>query len=277
MRPHRPAALLVTALLVTSSSVAQDQGEPPAAAEAAPPSAAAKGDAEMKKVSLAGYQRAADLYREALRENPSDAELKLKLVQALNAYMRRKTGANLPLVDGQTTDTPENRKVWGSVGAEAVKVAEELVKAQPNNKEVQAAYLEAFMFFSSSYGIVKAVFTGAADTYRDHANALVKLDAAYEGAMGLSYLAAFYFVAPWPLGDTDKSRGFADRAVKASPQSSLAKYWQGLTALKQKDDAVAKAAFEWLRANPCRPATTADYCEKMRTEAGRGLEIIAKR
>ncbi len=275
--------LIALSLLAPASLRAQGAAAPegtavsPAGKVAAASATAAEatGDKAMQTNTVEGYKAAVAQYDKAVKEEPQSWELRRKLTDALVSVMRRQTGANLPLADGKTVDTPQNRKIWSTYGPRAVKLGEQLVKERPNSKEARALYLEAFMYQSSSYGIVQAFLTGAADTYRDAANALVKLDPAYNGAMGYVYLGAFYLEAPWPMTNLKRSLGYLQQAVDAAPESSDGHYLLAVTAFKHKDMKTARENFQWVLDNPCGPATAVDYCGVMQRQAKRGVELTS--
>ena len=76
----------------------------------------------MKKRSLASVEKAVSLLRGAHLRDPDNLEVKLELADALNTVMRIKTNANALVIEG-TLDTPGNKRVWKTLGEEALPLA----------------------------------------------------------------------------------------------------------------------------------------------------------
>ena len=96
-----------------------------------------------------------------------------QLADALNAVMRIKTNANALMIDG-SLDTPANKRVWKSLGDEALPLARKAYDARPGDVKALAVYADAFMFSCSAKGIVKQALSGTAKEYKRVANELRK-------------------------------------------------------------------------------------------------------
>jgi predicted Zn-dependent protease len=108
----------------------------------------------MKKRSLASVEKAVSLLRGAHLRDPDNLEVKLELADALNTVMRIKTNANALVIEG-TLDTPGNKRVWKTLGEEALPLARAAYKGKPGDVRALAVYADAFMFSCSAKGIVK--------------------------------------------------------------------------------------------------------------------------
>jgi len=82
-----------------------------------------------------------------------------------------------------------------------------------------SALANAYMFHSSSLGILTSILRGASSEYREHAARLVELDPGYDDGLGDFLLASFHLVAPWPVGDSDEARAGYQRALALCPDS----------------------------------------------------------
>ena len=256
----------------------------PAASSAAQPQAAsapsvAAADALMRKRSVDNCLAAADIY-EAASEVGSDvaasAVNKMHAADALNCAMRIKGTGNILLLEG-TLDTPDNKKFWGAHGPRAltlVRAARAAHAPYRSDASSAAAEMDAFMYSSSSKGILRQAVTGAGTTFRVLAEELVSAYLPYDGGVGHCYLGGFYTVAPWPLGD--KKRGLAEMeaAFKYEPRARRNGYYACILRYIHNDYAGAAAACETaLSSGRCDGPTTPDYCTFLTTQTKRVLAL----
>jgi tetratricopeptide (TPR) repeat protein len=285
-------SLVLPLLLVATPSLAQDAAPPAPAAAPAPaaePAPAAPetpetpetpeqaGDRLMKTRKLADYQAAIVKFDEALKQKPDDADLLVKAAEARVAVMRTKGHGNLVQVDG-TSDNAANKKVWATFGKTAVDLAKRGYDKKPNDRQALLTYTEAYMFYSASFGILKALFAGAADEYKANANALIKKYPKADNAVGDIYMGAFYMVAPWPMSDAKKARQHFDKALERVPNSLRNHHYVALQALKDGRLDVAKKHWEHVRDNKCvRRGSEVDFCGFLKKQSKRGLEEVKKK
>jgi len=253
---------------------------PPAAADAPPAPAAPaspvdEADALMKKRVLKDAERALELYKAALAKDGENLDLVWKTADCMNFIMRKKTDGNMVLVEG-ASDTPAARKIWSSMAPDAYTYAKKVATARPKDITAQATLAEAFMFKSASFGIIKAITSGAASEFKANANKLIELDKSHEGGVGYSYFTGFYLVAPWPVKDLDLAKENADKALAADDKSARNLYYAGLVARAQDDKAAAKAFFERSLKAPCSTPADNDVCAAYRREAKKGVELTSK-
>jgi hypothetical protein len=86
----------------------------------------------MRKRGLDNFKAAVVLLRTVRPRFPDDVELKLELADALNSVMRVETNANSLVIQG-TLDTPENKKIWRTLGEEAMPLAKAAHAADPTS------------------------------------------------------------------------------------------------------------------------------------------------
>jgi len=259
---------------------ATDVGAPKDAAPAAdsPPAPASPvdaADALMKSRKLKDAEEALPIFKAALAKEPENLDLLWKTADCMNMIMRLKTDGNMVLVEG-ASDTPAARKVWSTYGADAYAHAKKVAAARPKDIVAQATLSEAFMFHSSSFGIIKAITSGAATEYKANANKLIALDAKHEGGVGYSYMAGFNLVAPWPISDLDEAQANIEKALAVDGKSARNLYYAGLIARKQGDKAKAKDYFERSQKAPCSTPADNDVCAAYRREAKKGAELMSK-
>jgi tetratricopeptide (TPR) repeat protein len=235
-----------------------------------------EGNALMNKRQLLNYQQALKKYQKALTLEPENSDLMLMTADALNHIMRVKTNGNIICINGGTQDNNENKAVWAKLAPEALRLSENVLKKRPGDKRALLTYAESYLYLSSSFGILKAIFKGAADQYKRNANALITKYPKADDALGDIYMGAFYAVAPWPLSSRKKARKHFKNALKLAPKSVRSHYYVGLQALLDNKYAEAKNEFEFVIKNPCTNGSEYDYCSFMKKEAEKGLVKIDK-
>lgn len=260
-------------LCVAATGHAQDPA--PAPASAADP--VAEADALVKQRGLKNYQRAVELYGAALEKKPGDEDLMFKLATALNSVMRTKTYGNIITIEGKTIETDKNKKLWADHGKRSLDLLEKLKAKRKGDIEFQLQYAEAFMYHSTSFGLIKAVTSGTATTYKENANTLIKLNEKADGGVGHIYLGGFYLVAPWPLSDDDESLSHYEKAVKLAPQSVRNQYYRGLRAYVDEDWATAKTHWTRAKDQKCGLKSELDFCWRLKKEAEKGLAAVANK
>ena len=233
-----------------------------------------EGNAMMDKRRLLTYQQAANIYRKALTLEPENPNLMLMTADALNHMMRVKTNGNIICINGKTQDNNENKAVWAKFAPEALKLSEKAVKANPDDRKALLTYAESYLYQSSSFGILKAIFKGAADQYKKNANALIIKFPKADDALGEIYLGCFYVVAPWPMSSRKKARKHFENALKLAPESIRSHYYVGLQAFIDNEYKTAKKEFDFVIDNPCTRNSEYDYCGFMKKEAEKGLVKI---
>lgn len=273
--------LLALALFLTATAVRAQEptAVPPAPAVAAPAEKTPLQEGNeilASKHDAKSFERAVTIFEAELANQPGDVDLQLKLATALNAVMRAKTQANLALVVGMS-DTPANKKIWAQLGKRAHELMTEVQKARPKDLETRLQAAEAYMYFSSSMGIIQAIMSGAANEYKKNADAILALDHKADDGVGDIYHGAFYIVAPWPMSDLKKAREHFAKAAAIAARSVRNRYYVGLAALKDGDLDLAEREFTFARDNPCTTKSEIDYCSAIKAQAKLGLEQIAKK
>jgi len=247
---------------------------PAAAAPAAPASPEQEGDALMKTRKLADYEKAIAKFDAALAADPNNAALMTKAAEARVAVMRTKTHGNIVRIGG-TGDTASAKAVWKKYGKRAAELAEKGYNAQPKDTQALLTWTEAYMFHSSSFGILKSLFAGAADQYKGNANALIKTAPKADNAVGHIYMGAFYMVAPWPMSDAKKAREQFEKAVKIAPSSLRNRYYLALQDYKDERFDEAKKGWQTVVDGRCKSGSEVDFCGFVKKQAKEGLAAIA--
>jgi tetratricopeptide (TPR) repeat protein len=247
-----------------------------AAASWAAESLVADGDRGLAERGLAGCERAVGAFRGALAAAPDDAEVQLKLADALGCVMRIRTNGNALLAEGRS-DTPAHRAIWKTMAPEAVQLARTARATRPDDAWALSVYAEAYMFDASSQGIVEAILKGAAGEFKRNAQALIDHHPRYEHGGGYVLLGSFYFVAPWPLADGEQGLALLEQAVAIAPTSRRNRYFAGVGALRQNDPARAAAHFEAALAGTCTTPSERDLCDFVTAESRRLLASVAPR
>jgi tetratricopeptide (TPR) repeat protein len=235
-----------------------------------------KGNVLMSKRQLINYEKATLQFRKALLKEPENYDLMIRVADALNHIMRAKTNGNIILLSGKTQDNERNKTIWSKYAIEALKLSEKAVKANPDDRKALLTYAESYLYLSSSFGILKAIFKGAAEQYKRNANALITKYPKADDALGDIYMGAFYAVAPWPMSSRKKARKHFENALKLAPESIRSHYYVGLQAFIDNEYKTAKKEFDFVIDNPCTRNSEYDYCSFMKKEAEKGLVKIDK-
>jgi len=236
-----------------------------------------EGDGFMAKRNLNGFEKALAKYKEALSKDPGNIDTMTKTANALVHIMRVKTNGNALKLDGSTQDDEKNKKIWKEYGEEAVKLSEKAFKERPNDCFTLNVYAESYMYYSSSFGILKAIFKGAAGQYKDNSYALIKNCPKLDDAVGDIYMGGFNIVAPWPMSDLDDARNHYNNALKLAPQSVRSHYYVGIVAIKDEKYDLAKKSFTFTVENPCTKGPEHDYCGFLKEQAKKGLALVEKK
>jgi len=223
----------------------------------------------MRKRGLANCEKAMELLRQVHAQQPDDLELKLELADAINAVMRIKTHANTIVLEG-TVDSPAYKKIWRTLGNEALPLAKEAYTAMPTNVRALSIYADSFMFECSSKDIVKQALSGAGKEYKRICKELLKYPK-HDSGVGYALMGAFYNVAPWPVGSKKSAAKYFDEGAKLAP-SRRNLYYVGVNAYQTGDYERAKDFFTRAIAAPCGSPTEEDFGEFMLQEARRGLK-----
>jgi len=224
----------------------------------------------MEKRGLPNCQKAVELLRTVLKREPDNLELKLELAEALNAVIRIKTNANSLVIEG-TLDSPANKKVWRTLGEEALPLAKEVYMARPNSVRALAAYADSFMFSCSAKGIIKQAVSGAGKEYKRVANELRK-HPSWDSAVGWAFLGGFYNVAPWPVGNKQLAAKLLAEGANIAP-SRRNLYYVGVNAYQMGDYEKASTFFSRALKAPCGSVTEKDFAEFILERSRQGLHL----
>ncbi|MCU0821274.1 MAG: hypothetical protein MUC95_02225 [Spirochaetes bacterium] len=236
-----------------------------------------EGDDLMTKRNLESYEKALAKYRVAISQEPDNLDYMLKTADALIYMMRVMTNGNTVKIDGTTQDDEKNKGIWAKYGPEAVKLAEMVYKKRPADPAVLNAYTESYMYYSSSFGIIQAIFKGAAGQYKENAYALIKCCPKLDDAIGDIYMGAFFIAAPWPLSDLDEAKKHIKKVEELCPESVRGHYYSAIILIKEKNYESAKKELNYVLSNECTAGPEHDYCGWLKDQAKKGLAIIAEK
>jgi len=260
VRTRGSAPLLLTSLLLAAPALGDPLAE------------AARAEAEATPAALV---RAADLYEAHLAQHPEDTDAHLAAAGALNRAMAIRTNGNLPTLEG-LQDSDENRAIWRELGARALDHARRAEALRPDSAVAAARLATAYMFYSSSLGILQAILGGAGGEYQEHANRLLALDPGYDDALADFLLASFFLVAPWPVGDDDDALAHFERALARSPESVRNHYGLGIYWTRQGEPARARPYFEAALDRPCTGNDERLFCSFMKDESRSALGAASR-
>ncbi len=233
-----------------------------------------EGDTLMKIRSLDGYKKAYLKYKKAFAMAPGDIDLMIKISLAINSWMRVMTNGNQICIDGSTQETEENYKIWGTYGKESESLARYAYNKRPTQTEALIAFGESYMYYSSTFGILKAILVGTVWTYIENGNNMIKLCPTYDYGLGYLCMGVYYMMVPWPLSDMNKAKRHLNKALEISQKSVRNHYYLGLWAMKEEDYALAERELNFVVNNPCTDGSELDFCSFLKSEAGKGLAEI---
>lgn len=200
-------------------------------------------DALMVNKTVENSEKAIKEYELLLKDDPNNYEILYKLADAYICILDIKTA-------GFLEEKEEYKPMLKSMGKIANDYAHQAYKLNPNSKEVVASTLRAHAYYSASFGLMKAAFSGAAGHFKDLANQLIKMDDKYKGAMGYRFLGKFYLMAPWPVGSESKALKYFKKAIETDNATLYSHYFAGVLYFKDKEWDLAEKEFIFVRDNP---------------------------
>ncbi|MCP4498803.1 MAG: tetratricopeptide repeat protein [Deltaproteobacteria bacterium] len=273
--------LLSLALLgLPAPTLAQDaapatEAAAPAAEAAAPAAEAdpiAEADVLMKKRGVKNLRKAAAIYKLALDKDPKNIDLMLKRADALNGLMRVQTDGNMVLFDA-LSDSSKHKKIWKKHAPEALALAKKVVKARPKDTKAKSVIADAFIFHSSSLGILEALMKGDDDEYKFHSKNLIKGKANFEDGLGYLLMASFYTGAPWPISDGDKAVSYAEKMLKVK-KSKRNLYYMAVVHHRNGDKDKALPFYKKALGMKCKLPADRDFCAPIEREIKRAIKDI---
>jgi tetratricopeptide (TPR) repeat protein len=211
-------------------------------------------DGLLSEKSVANCEKAVKACELLLKDAPDSYEILYRLANAYIGIIDIKTSALIEEKD-------EFKPVLKELGQIANDYAERAYQLNPKHKDVVAANLVSYGYYSASFGIVKAIFKGAAGHYKDLCNQLIEIDDRHLGALGYRLLGKLYHVAPWPVGSKKKALKFFQKAVETDNSVLYSHYYIGVIHFEKRDYDLAEKEFIFVRDNP------ANACEKHYTDA----------
>jgi tetratricopeptide (TPR) repeat protein len=169
----------------------------------------------------------------------------------------------------------EYKPILAKYGEIANDYAHKAYKINPKDKEVVAACLVAFGYYSSSFGIFKAIFKGAAGHYKDLAKELIELDDKHSGGLGYRSLGRLYHMAPWPVGSSKKALKYFHKAAGINKAVLESHYFLGFIYFDKDKYDLAKKEFTYVVDNPPWDEEK-HYIEEYKKESQKYLKKIEK-
>lgn len=226
-------------------------------------------DELMQEKTVENSEKAIKGYELLIKKEPKNYKLLYKIAKAYIAIIDIKTSAMIEEKD-------EFKPALEKYGKLANDYAHKAYDINPKDKEVLAACLVAYGYYSSSFGIFKAIFKGAAGHFKDLAKELNAIDEKHLGALGHRSLGKLYYMAPWPVGSNKKALKSYQKAAQLDKTTLGAQYYIGLLYFDKDKYDLAKKAFAFVVENP--PAYhEKHYIEAYKKESQKYLEKIEKK
>lgn len=225
-------------------------------------------DGILAEKTVENCEKAIKGYEALLTNDPKNFEILYKLANAYIYIIDIKTAALIEEKD-------EYKPILKKLGKIANDYAQAACKLNPNSKEAVGANLVSYGYYSASFGIVKAIFKGAAGHYKDLGNQLIRMDDKYEGVLGYRSMGKLYHVAPWPVGSKSKALKYFKKAVETDNTNLFSHYFIGLIYFDDEKYNLAEKEFTFVRDNP--PSVCEYYyIDVYKKRAADYLEKIAK-
>jgi len=196
-------------------------------------------DELMKNKTITNCEKAIKGYESLLKNDPDNYEILYKTANAYTAILDIKTSAIIVEKDEYKPMLKEKGKIANTYAKKAYEL-------KPKDKDVVAACLVSYAYYSASMGILKAIFKGAGGHYKDLARQLIEIDDKHLGALGYRMLGKFYHVAPWPVGSKKKALTFFKKALETDNTVLYCHYYVGLIQFKKKQYDDAKKEFTFV-------------------------------
>ena len=140
---------------------------------------------------------------------------------------------------------------------------------------IRDSLADAYLYHSSSFGILKAIIEGAADRYKKNAKDIMALDKRLDDALGQVFLATFYSGAPWPMRDDDDAIAWINKAIKLK-KSKRNLYYAGVIHHRAEKYKEALAFYEQATPLTCKLSSDRDWCAFMNRELKRAIADAKK-
>jgi len=237
----------------------------------------------MKRRSLKNCLAAADIFEASADAMTADvkaaAALRLSAADAINCAMRIKGTGNIILVEG-TVDSPDNKRFWGAHGARALRLARLALsddRSLQNDARAKSVEIDAFLYTSSSKGIIRQALTGAGTEFKRLIDDFSAAHNSWDGGVGHCLVGGFYHVAPWPLGDKKRALVEMEAAWAVNKRSRRNGYYVCLLRYLAGDKSGALPACEAAQSARCDGGTEPDYCQFLTEQLNRVTALAKKR
>jgi tetratricopeptide (TPR) repeat protein len=225
-------------------------------------------DELLSKKTVENCEKAVKECELLLKDNPDNYEILYRLANSYIGIIDIKTSALIEEKD-------EFKPLLKELGQIANDYAEKAYKLNPKNKNVVAANLVSYGYYSASFGIVKAIFKGAAGHYKDLCNQLIEIDNTHLGALGYRLLGKLYHVAPWPVGSKKKAMHFFQKAVETDNSVLYTHYYIGVLQFEKREYDLAEKEFAIVKESPPH-ASEKHYIDAYKQKAHHYLMSISR-
>ena len=259
--------LIMGPLPLTAFSEVKAEIEPEEAVTKLVKSHLSKANQYMGEKTVESLEKAIEEIESVLEMDPNNYEALWMISKAYTDIIAIKTSALI-------IEKDEYKPMLKELGKKADIYARRALKINSEAKESIAAAALAHGYYSASFGIVKAIFKGAAGRYKKLCKQLIKIDENYGGALGYKMMGKLYYVAPWPVGSEKKAIKFYKKALEVDNSLLEPHYYLGMLYLENKKYDLAKQEFEFAVENPPH-LLEKHYISEFKIESSKHLEEIA--
>lgn len=155
----------------------------------------AEADKFFDQGGLANYQKAIDLYRKAIAENPDSYEANWKCARAYREYGY---AAKSQKVEGW-------KEVCAKYGKEGMQYAQKAIELDPTKPDGYYYYGISVGVYSDGVSVFTALAEGLKDKTQSSFEKTYQINKMYKNAGPMLSLGRFWAVLPWPMHDRKKS------------------------------------------------------------------------
>ena len=152
------------------------------------------------------YQKSADLYKQALKEDPTNYEATWKCARSLRFYADK----------AKQTNAKGWKAICAREGKEGMGYAQKAIAMNPNKPDGYYFFALNVGVYSDGVSILTALKEGLKDKTQSSFEKVLKLNKNYEKGGAILGIGRFWAVLPWPMKNKKKALDYY-RQYQATP------------------------------------------------------------
>lgn len=155
----------------------------------------AEADKLYEQGGLDNYQKAIELYRQALAADPNSYEANWKCARALRYYGN----------EAKNQMVPDWKEICAKYGKEGMQFAQKAIELEPNKPDGHYFYGLSVGVYSDGVSVFTALSEGLKEKTQTSFEKTYEIDKMYRDAGPMLSLGRFWSVLPWPMRDRKKA------------------------------------------------------------------------